>query len=563
MAGSPSESSIFMKVALAQINPTIGDIDGNTAKIIEFGRRARAGGAGLVVFSELAICGYPPMDMLLKDSFVRANRDGLELVAKQLADIPAIVGFVDVNHGSGRPLFNAAALLSGGKIDTVQHKTLLPTYDVFDEDRYFEPAHTYSLMQINGSQIAGSICEDIWNVQDLYPRPRYQRDPIEMLLESAPGKKPQFLVNISASPYTMGKENLRHGLVRHQAIKHQLPVIYVNQVGGNDELVFDGHSIAIDPSGNLIASAAAFAEDLVFVDLATMKGDMRSTPSSDVENILEALTLGTRDYIGKCGFKKAVVGLSGGIDSAVVCAVACRAIGKDNVIGVAMPSRYSSAGSLDDAKALAENLGIRYDVIPIEEAFNGFEHMMSPAFDGQKRDTTEENMQARLRGLILMSLSNKFGYMVLTTGNKSELAVGYCTLYGDMCGGLGVISDLPKMMVYDLALLVNKQAGKEIIPESTITKAPSAELSPGQKDEDSLPPYPVLDSIVNAYVERRQSPEQIVKLGYAPEVVMDVITRIDRNEYKRYQAAPGLKVSGQSFGLGWRMPIAQKFKERI
>lgn len=548
-----------MKIAIAQINPTVGDISGNVRKIVEFGDRARQAQGELVIFPELAVCGYPPMDLLLKDSFVRANQEGLETIARELTGIAVLVGFVDRNTGPGRPLHNACALLSGGKVVSVQYKTLLPTYDVFDEDRYFEPAREYVSMSVSNLTFAASICEDIWNDEELYPHPRYQRDPIHLLSET----KPDVLVNISASPYSLGKENIRHELVRNQARKYKIPVIYVNQIGGNDELVFDGRSLAVDAQGKLIGAARAFEEDLVIVDIATGEGQIHATPTDETKNTYEALVLGTRDYMNKCRFKKAVVGLSGGIDSAVVCAIAAKAMGPENVVGVAMPSPYSSQGSLDDAAALATNLGVQYHIVAIESAMITFEQMLAQQFVGTKSDTTEENIQARTRGMTLMALSNKFGYLVLTTGNKSELAVGYCTLYGDMCGGLAVISDVPKTQVYAVARYINESEGREVIPYSTIDKPPSAELRPDQKDQDTLPPYVVLDGIIHAYVEQRRSADEIVKLGYKPEVVMDVINRIDANEYKRYQSAPGLKVTARSFGSGWRMPIAQGFKEHL
>jgi NAD+ synthase (glutamine-hydrolysing) len=548
-----------MKIGVAQINPTVGDIPGNVSKIIDFGRRAKAGGADLVVFPELAVCGYPPMDLLLKDNFVQANLDGLEEIAQALSDVYVMVGFVDRNAGAGRPLHNACALLHEGYRVAVQYKTLLPTYDVFDEDRYFEPAREYISMPVKGTVFGVSICEDIWNDDRIYPNPRYVVDPISHIVEH----DIKALINISASPYSLAKENLRFDLVRNQALRNKVPVVYVNQVGGNDELIFDGRSIAVDADGKLVASAKAFDEDLIFLDLESNDGDLRKTPKEAVENIYDALVLGTRDYVQKCKFKKVVLGLSGGIDSAVVAALAAEAIGPENVVGVSMPSPFSSQGSLDDAQALARNLGIEYHVVPIEPAMKSFESMLEPVFDGTARDITEENVQARARGMILMSLSNKFGYLVLTTGNKSELAVGYCTLYGDMCGGLALISDVPKTMVYDLARYMNRRAKGEVIPQNTIDKPPSAELRPNQTDQDTLPPYDVLDGILHEYVEQRRSAAEIVKLGYKPEVVMDVINRIDRNEYKRYQAAPGLKVTGRSFGFGWRMPIAQGFREKV
>lgn len=547
-----------MKIAIAQINPTVGDIQGNVRKIIEFGRSARAHAPDLIVFPEMSICGYPPMDLLLKDSFIQANLEGLECIARELADVNVLVGFVDRNQGPGRPLHNACALLKAGKPVAVQHKTLLPTYDVFDEDRYFEPARDHVAMDLGGTIFGVSICEDIWNAEDVQPIPRYSIDPVSRLRE----KQIRALINISASPYWLGKERTRLELVRNQAARNGFPVIYVNQVGGNDELIFDGRSLAVDADGTLLAAAAAFQEDLVLVDIAAGRGQIHRTPESDVENLYEALVLGTRDYIHKCRFKKVVVGLSGGIDSAVVCALAADAIGPENVVGVSMPSPFSSQGSLDDAEALAKNVGVEYHVVPIEPGMRTFETMLGEMFAGTTHDITEENIQARLRGMTLMAVSNKFGYLVLTTGNKSELAVGYCTLYGDMCGGLALISDVPKTLVYDLARYINTR-GRVIIPENTIDKPPSAELRPNQTDQDTLPPYSVLDAILHEYVEERKSADQIVKLGHAPDVVMDVINRIDRNEYKRYQAAPGLKVTARSFGFGWRMPIAQGFRERV
>ncbi len=440
----------------------------------------------------------------------------------------------------------------------MQHKTLLPTYDVFDEDRYFEPAKSYAHCAVDDWSIGLSICEDIWNYRELYPRPRYQVDPIDSITQF----EPRVLINISASPFTEGKQHIRHELVRNQARSHNIPVIYVNQVGGNDELIFDGRSIVVNANGDLIARANSFEEDLLIVDLDAEAGEIKDCPEDRTANIYRALVLGTRDYMRKCGFQKTVIGLSGGIDSAVTCAIACDAVGRENVLGVAMPSPYSSGGSVDDARSLAQNLGIELKEIPIELTMNAFDSILAPAFSDMPRDVTEENIQARIRGTILMSLSNKYGYLVLTTGNKSELAVGYCTLYGDMCGGLAVISDLPKMMVYDLAKYINEEAGKEVIPSSTIDKPPSAELRPNQLDQDTLPPYVVLDGIINAYVEQKKRIDEIVALGYRAEVVRDVVNRIDRNEYKRHQAAPGLKVTAQSFGFGWRMPIAQRFKER-
>ncbi len=559
-----------MKIALAQINTTVGDIERNVEKIIAWCNKARSQSAQLIIFPELAICGYPPMDLLLKESFIQANLAGLEKIKKSVTDITVVVGFVAVNPGAGRPLHNAMAVIADEQIKSVQYKTLLPTYDVFDEDRYFEPANQYCGYTIAEMKFGLSICEDIWNYKQTTPKPRYQLDPIDVIAEQGNN----ILINISASPFSLGKQHVRQDLIKSQALSHKMPVLYVNLVGANDQLVFDGRSFVIDAEGNLIAQAKAFEEDLIYVAaelVATrdgsksvaVAGQVETFPDEDAANTHAALVLGIKDYMQKCGFKKAVVGLSGGIDSAVTCALAVQAIGAENVLGVAMPSPYSSKGSLDDAQSLADNLGVPMHTVPIEGAMKGFEQILAPEFVGKQPDVTEENIQARIRGSILMALSNKFGYLVLTTGNKSELAVGYCTLYGDMCGGLAVISDLPKMAVYALAHYINERAGREIIPASTIEKPPSAELRPGQKDQDTLPPYEILDAIIHCYVEQRLKPDEIVNLGHDPELVLDVINRIDRNEYKRKQAAPGLKVTARAFGVGWRMPIAQRFKEAI
>jgi len=576
-----------MKIALGQINTTVGDITGNVDKMLEFASRAQEAACDLIVFPELAVSGYPPLDLLLKDSFIQANLDGLHRLRERLP-IAAVVGFVDVNHGKGRHLFNACAFLESGAIKFVQHKTLLPTYDVFDEDRYFQPASQHTPVLYKDVNIGLSICEDIWTRGDILEKLSYQVDPLQLLSE----KQPQLLINISASPFGIGKEHIRLELVKEQTRRHKLPMIYLNSVGGNDQLIFDGRSFVMNEKGELVAMAKAFEEDLIFVEVESvetpseksaraketaakiapgkteketalkLKGTITEFSSDRTVNTLAALVLGTRDYMGKCGFKRAVIGLSGGIDSAVTAAIAVKAVGKENVMGIAMPSPYSSKHSIDDARELAENLGIEFHIVAIEPAMKAYDGMLAPLFAGRQQDVTEENIQARIRGGILMAASNKMGHLVLATGNKSELAVGYCTLYGDMCGGLAVISDLPKMLVYDLARYINEEAGKPVIPVSTIDKPPSAELRPDQLDQDSLPPYVILDGIIHAYVEQRRRPDEIIRLGYRPEVVQDVINRIDRNEYKRKQSAPGLKVSSRAFGMGWRMPIAHRFQEK-
>lgn len=575
-----------MKIALGQINTTVGDIAGNVEKMLDYASRAKDAGADLIIFPELAITGYPPLDLLLKDSFIQANLEGLHQFKERLAGIAAIVGFVDVNPGKGKHLYNSCAFIESGAVKAVQHKTLLPTYDVFDEDRYFQPASQHVPILFKDVNLGLSICEDIWTRGDILEKLSYQIDPLQLISE----KKPELLINVSASPFAVGKEHIRLELVREQTRRHKLPMIYVNSVGGNDQLIFDGRSFAMNEKGELIAMAKAFEEDLIFVEVEEIKqieaqkpgeaevkiapgkaekiaqlklsGSIAEFSADRTVNTLAALVLGTRDYMRKCGFKRAVIGLSGGIDSAVTAAIAVKAVGKENVMGIAMPSPYSSQHSIDDARDLAKKLGIEFHIVPIEAAMAAYDSMLAPLFEGREKDVTEENIQARARGAILMAASNKMGHLVLATGNKSELAVGYCTLYGDMCGGLAVISDLPKMMVYDVARYINEEAGEAVIPVSTIDKPPSAELRPGQLDQDSLPPYVILDGILHAYVEQRRRPDEIIRLGYRPEVVQDVINRIDRNEYKRKQAAPGLKVSSRAFGMGWRMPIAQRFQEK-
>ncbi len=556
-----------MKIALAQINPTVGDIVGNVDKILQSAQQARQKGADLIILPELSICGYPPGDLLLRQSFVDANLQALETIKEKLADLPTIVGFADRNPERGRPLFNACAFLNKGKIETKQYKTLLPTYDVFDEDRYFQPASKYQCAQLGKYKLGLTICEDAWST-DVPPLGvhvhgldwRYLSDPIAQVA----AMKPDFIINISASPFAVGKHKLRENLLAAHARKHQLPIIFVNQVGGNDELIFDGRSFVVDKNGNMVALASAFSEDLLIVDINEahhFSGEIKTTNDQDPWETYQALILGTRDYVHKCGYKDVVLGISGGIDSAVVSAVACKALGAQHVLALNMPSPYSSPGSISDSQKLAQNLGMQLETVSINKAMSTFDQMLKEPFADKGKDVTEENIQARLRAAVLMAFSNKFKRLLLTTGNKSELAVGYCTLYGDMCGGLAVISDVPKMRVYELAKLINAEAGYDLIPQSIIEKVPSAELKPGQTDQDTLPPYPVLDAIIQLYIEEGKTASEIIKAGHAPQVVADVVSMIERNEFKRRQAAPGLKLTSRAFGVGWRMPIAQGFHE--
>ena len=542
-----------MKLAQAQINTTVGDFDGNLALLRTAYERGVAAGAELVVAPELAITGYPPRDLLLKSGFIEGNQVALETLAQSVGDTGLVVGHVAANERQpGRPAVNAVSLLHQGHIVATRAKTLLPTYDVFDEDRYFEPAKDNAPVEFNGRRLGLTICEDVWNDDAFWLDRRYRGNPIDALVEQGA----EIIINVSASPWNLGKEAMRREMLASLAVKAQRPVVYCNAVGGNDELVFDGGSLALNAAGETLAAGPHFAEALVEVDL---EGATQPAAEPDSMELLhDALVLGVRDYLGKCGFGSAVIGLSGGIDSAVTAALAVQALGAANVRGISMPSPYSSQGSLDDSEALAANLGIQYDVIPIHAGFEMMKASLEPIFGDRPEDVTEENMQARLRGLILMAASNKFGSLVLTTGNKSELAVGYCTLYGDMCGGLAVISDVPKTKVFELARWINRD--REIIPESTITKPPSAELRPDQKDEDSLPPCEVLDAILELYVVECRSVAEIVAGGFDEATVKRVTRLIDLNEYKRRQAAPGLKVTSKAFGVGRRIPVAQKFK---
>ncbi len=548
-----------MKIGFAQINPTVGDLRGNCELIISAYERLTAAGAELVLTPELAITGYPPQDLVFKSRFVPENLALLEKLHAHVGKAALLVGFVDRNEGRGKPFHNAAALLERGKPIRKTYKSLLPTYDVFDEDRYFEPATRVEPFEVHGKKIGVTICEDIWT-DDYLPRPLYEVEPLRRLVEQGA----EIIFNLSASPFRLGAPACRLEMIATQARTYQRPICYCNVVGGNDQLVFDGNSIAVGASGNLIAQLAAFREDEKVVDTdstTAMEFHERKTP----EELFAALSLGVRDYFRKCNFHSAVIGLSGGVDSAVTAIIAVNALGAENVTGVSMPSPYSSRGSIDDARALAHNLGIKFLEIPITDAFRDFKAQFKEIFKALRENETEENMQPRLRAMTLMALSNKFGHLLLTTGNKSELAVGYCTLYGDMAGGLAVISDVPKTIVYELARWINsdysRQIGRknEVIPKSTIEKPPSAELKPNQKDQDTLPPYEILDQILQLYVEESLSARDIIARGFDEKTVRWVQRRVDLNEYKREQAAPGLKVTSRAFGIGRKMPIAQRY----
>ena len=548
-----------MKIGFAQINPTVGDLRGNCELIIGAYEGLAAAGAELVLTPELALTGYPPQDLVFKSRFVPENLAFLEKLHSHVGDTALLVGFVDRNEGRGKPFHNAAALLERAKPICKAYKSLLPTYDVFDEDRYFEAGRCVVPFDVHGRKIGVTICEDIWT-DDYLPRPLYDIEPVRNLVEQSA----EIIVNLSASPFRLGAPACRFEMIAAQARTHQRPICYCNVVGGNDQLIFDGNSIAVNASGNLIAQLAAFREDAKVVDTDSTDA-IEFHEGKTPEQLFAALSLGVRDYFRKCNFHSAVIGLSGGVDSAVTAVIAMDALGAENVTGVSMPSPYSSRGSIDDARALARNLGIKFFEIPITDAFRDFKAQFKEIFKGLPENETEENMQPRLRAMTLMALSNKFGHLLLTTGNKSELAVGYCTLYGDMAGGLAVISDVPKTMVYELARWINSDysarsgAKRQIIPESTIEKAPSAELKPNQKDQDTLPPYEILDKILQLYVEENLSARDIIARGFNEKTVRWVQRRIDLNEYKREQSAPGLKVTSRAFGVGRKMPIAQRY----
>jgi NAD+ synthetase len=544
-----------VKIALAQINPTVGDFTGNLEKIVAVSQRASALGARLTVFSELAVCGYPPADFLEKPSFLARCRTAVEELAAATRELSTAVlagVALPAEGATGKPAVNAAVLMDGGRLLLEQHKRLLPFYDVFDEQRYFAPAKHQQVVALDGLRLAITICEDAWNDKTFWPRRLYSIDPMEELMQ----QHPAIHINLSSSPFWHGKRAVRREMLAAIARRDGVPVVMCNQVGGNDSLIFDGSSFALNARGELTAQAASFQEDLVLVD-PFLAPALPPQDEDDCQAAYEALVLGTRDYVRKCGFRKALVGLSGGIDSALVAAVAKDALGAENVIAIGMPSPYSSAGSIDDSRHLAANLGIRYEVIGISDLFAEYGRALQPLFAGMKPDTTEENIQSRIRGCLLMALSNKFSALVLTTGNKSEMAVGYCTLYGDMVGALAVIGDLVKTRVYAVCRWLNRE--REVIPATILEKPPSAELRPDQKDTDSLPPYEVLDPILEAYVERYETPEQIAQAhGFPLPLVQQVVRLVERSEYKRQQAAPVLKVTSKSFGMGRRFPIAVK-----
>ncbi|MCG6918557.1 MAG: NAD+ synthase [Deltaproteobacteria bacterium] len=547
-----------MKVTLAQLNPTIGDIQGNMVKVEKTLARCSKDQPDLVIFPELFLVGYPPRDLLERPAFIARTQAAIgELlkISQNFGQTGIILGAPQPSQQpTGKGIHNSALLIYQGELIFTHHKSLLPTYDVFDEPRYFEPGLEHPVVKFKDSILGISVCEDAWNDPALWPRRTYHHDPIEVMAK----KGAKLIINIAASPFHRGKERLRYNIVQSHARKHRIPFVFVNQVGANDELIFDGRSVCVDGAGDPIVVFPPFQEHLETIPLYQTGVPISYEPQDEIESVYQALVLGVRDYMEKCGFNTAILGLSGGIDSAVTCCVAVEAVGSDNVVAVTMPGPYSSPGSVEDSEKLAENLGIKFETIPISPVYKAYIKSLRPHLRGKEVDVTEENIQARIRGNILMALSNKFGHLVLSTGNKSELAVGYCTLYGDMSGGLSVISDVPKTMVYELAEYINRQS--PIIPREIVTKAPTAELRENQTDQDTLPPYEVLDQILHYYLDEQYSMEDILRLDFDLETVNWVIRAVDRNEYKRRQGAPGLKVTSKAFGTGRRMPIAAKFK---
>ena len=554
-----------MKIAIAQINPLIGDLPGNARKILEMSQQAVSEDVRLLLTPELSICGYPPRDLLLNLSFIDAMDKTLQKLAEDLpANLAVLVGTVVKNSqahiSGGKNLFNSIALLENGKVQQFFHKRLLPTYDVFDEKRYFEPGVEANYFILDNLKIGVTICEDLWNDEEFWGKRSYAVNPIADLANL----DVDLIVNLSASPYTVGKQHLREAMLKHSVVNFQQPIIYTNQIGGNDDLIFDGRSFALNKQGEIVCRAKGFIPDFLTIEFNSHKqdldfGDISPVAESEDEEIWNALVLGVKDYVGKCRFSKVLLGLSGGVDSALVAAIATAALGKENVIGVLMPSPYSSEHSISDALALAANLDIQTQILPIGELMESFDNSLNELFAGTEFGIAEENLQSRIRGNLLMAISNKFGYLLLSTGNKSEVAVGYCTLYGDMNGGLSVIADVPKTRVYSLCKWLNSHQQKEVIPENVLTKAPSAELKPGQVDQDSLPPYEILDDILDRLIHQHQSAGEIISAGHEPAIVDRVLQLLSRAEFKRRQAAPGLKITDRAFGTGWRMPIASSW----
>ncbi|MCC6548399.1 NAD+ synthase [Candidatus Sumerlaeota bacterium] len=546
----------MIRIALAQINVTVGDLEGNTARAIEAVREAGRGGADLVILPEQTIPGYPAKDLLTQKHFVRRCGSALERFAKETAGGAAsLIGFPEAHAGQGHGVYNAAALCRGGVVEMVYRKWLLPTYDVFDEDRYFDEGSSVALFDLKGKRVAITVCEDLWNDELYWSHRRYQRDPIRACMDAGA----EMIVSMSASPFSLGKPAVRGAMFGAAARSHKVPIAVTNAVGGNDDLIFDGGSAVFGADGGAIAQARLFTDELVYGDVFSSGASGKvAVVGDELTQLREALVLGVRDYVRKCGFQRVLIGLSGGIDSALVAVLAADALGAENVHGVAMPSRYSSEHSITDARKLAENLGIKFSLIPIEEMFQAALSQLAPNLEERGRQIAEENLQSRLRGMTLMALSNASGDLVLTTGNKSELSVGYCTLYGDMCGGLSVIGDVPKTMVYSLSRFINERAGRALIPEDTLTKPPSAELRPDQKDTDSLPPYDILDPIIRGYTEESLDADALIARGHDAATVRRVIRMIEVNEYKRRQSPPVLKVTSRAFGAGWRMPIARR-----